>query len=208
MEDRESPAREEKRARLASDANPQREIRYDFIQPLVDQPTSEMLLPKLHSIKQQLNQVKAQLSDQDIAEWNRSASVASLPPRLKSLFRHTAYMNAASTIVPHLREQFQVEVGTQAWGKMFEILSQFDLIHSRSEQPWRSLHLCEAPGAFISALNHFLQTRSELLHLHLSAARCSTVSRSRNEGHPMAMVRSNVEPLLRTQSRHCCDAHR
>lgn len=68
-------------------------------------------------------------------------------------------MNTASTIVPYLREHCQVEVGTQAWAKMFEILSNFELIHPRNDQPWRSLHLCEAPGAFISALNHFLQTR-------------------------------------------------
>jgi cap2 methyltransferase len=72
-------------------------------------------------------------------------------------------MNTASTIVPHLREHCHVEVGTQAWAKMFEILSNFDLIHPRNDQPWRSLHLCEAPGAFISALNHFLQTRKESL---------------------------------------------
>ena len=71
-------------------------------------------------------------------------------------------MNKASTIVPYLREKLNIEIGTQAWTKMFEILSNFDLIHSQSNEKWISLHLCEAPGAFISALNHFLITRSEL----------------------------------------------
>ena len=164
IEDVDHSSADEKRARRASDAKLHREIRYDFIKQLADEQTSGTLLTKLHSIKQRLNQVKSQLSDKDIADWNRSARIVS--PRVNdqhawrlSLFRHTAYMNTASTIVPYLREHCQVEVGTQAWAKMFEILSNFDLIHPRNDQPWRSLHLCEAPGAFISALNHFLQTR-------------------------------------------------
>jgi len=71
-------------------------------------------------------------------------------------------MNTASTIVPYLREKLDIEIGTQAWAKMFEILSNFDLINNINNQKWITLHLCEAPGAFISALNHFLVTRSEL----------------------------------------------
>jgi len=70
-------------------------------------------------------------------------------------------MNVASTIVPYLREKLNIEIGTQAWGKMFEILSNFQLINNINNQKWLTLHLCEAPGAFISALNHFLVTRGE-----------------------------------------------
>jgi cap2 methyltransferase len=69
-------------------------------------------------------------------------------------------MNTASTIVPYLREKLNIEIGTQAWAKMFEILANFDLINSKNNQKWITLHLCEAPGGFISALNHFLVTRN------------------------------------------------
>ena len=72
-------------------------------------------------------------------------------------------MNPASTIVPYLREKLNIEIGTQAWAKMFEILSNFPLIIDQSNQTWLTLHLCEAPGAFISALNHFLVTRSKVV---------------------------------------------
>ena len=73
-------------------------------------------------------------------------------------------MNQASTIVPYLREKLNIEIGTQAWAKMFEILSNFPLInHHQSHEKWLTLHLCEAPGGFISALNHFLVTRSKFL---------------------------------------------
>lgn len=72
-------------------------------------------------------------------------------------------MNSASTIVPYLREKLNIEIGTQAWAKMFEILSNYPLINYQSNQNWITLHLCEAPGAFISALNHFLVTRSNFV---------------------------------------------
>jgi hypothetical protein len=75
-------------------------------------------------------------------------------------------MNPASTIVPYLREKLNIEIGTQAWAKMFEILSNFDLINHLNNQKLITLHLCEAPGAFISALNHFLITRSKLFILY------------------------------------------
>ena len=68
-------------------------------------------------------------------------------------------MNTASTIVPYLRETINIEIGTQAWAKMYEILTSFQLINHINNQKWITLHLCEAPGGFISALNHFLVTR-------------------------------------------------
>ncbi|CAF1367938.1 unnamed protein product [Adineta ricciae] len=121
------------------------DVRFDFLVENDDVKDGNLsdLLEKLYAMKQQLNEVKSLLSDKDIAEWNR----------------HTAYMNVASTIVPYLREKLQIEVGTQAWAKMFEILANFSLINCEENKPWRTLHLCEAPGAFIAALNHFLVTR-------------------------------------------------
>ena len=44
--------------------------------------------------------------------------------------------------------------------KFYEILNTFDLISEdaqRSEK-FRSVHLCEAPGAFVASLNHFLKS--------------------------------------------------
>ena len=58
---------------------------------------------------------------------------------------------------------------TIAWAKLFEILLTFpQLLPSPvalQGVPLRSLHLCEAPGAFILALNHFLHTHTSH-HVH------------------------------------------
>uniref|UniRef100_A0A671P306 Cap-specific mRNA (nucleoside-2'-O-)-methyltransferase 2 n=1 Tax=Sinocyclocheilus anshuiensis TaxID=1608454 RepID=A0A671P306_9TELE len=49
---------------------------------------------------------------------------------------------------------------TQAWAKFYEILGTFKLLpdNALKSGELNSIHLCEAPGAFISALNHFLKT--------------------------------------------------
>ncbi|CAF3711820.1 unnamed protein product [Rotaria sp. Silwood1] len=121
-------------------------IRFDFVENnSIGNDNVSCLLEKLTTIKQQLNDVKSLLSDKDIIDWNR----------------HTAHMNTASTIVPYLREKLNIEIGTQAWAKMYEILANFDLINCENNQKWITLHLCEAPGAFISALNHFLVTHEK-----------------------------------------------
>ncbi len=141
----------------------QSEGRFDFIYS--DSKNTEDLsdlFEKLVIIKQQLNEVKALLSDKDIADWNRLENVDKKEDWIVLSFRHTAYMNTASTIVPYLREKLNIEIGTQAWAKMYEILSNFHLINYQTDQKWITLHLCEAPGGFISALNHYLVTRREL----------------------------------------------
>ena len=40
---------------------------------------------------------------------------------------------------------------------MHEILWSFDIV-STSAVKYNSVHLCEAPGAFVASLNHFLKT--------------------------------------------------
>ena len=51
----------------------------------------------------------------------------------------------------------EIPLLTQAWMKFYEILTHFPKLteSSQSGRPIRSLHLCEAPGAFISALVHY-----------------------------------------------------
>lgn len=57
---------------------------------------------------------------------------------------------------------------TIAWAKMYEILEKFSLIarsnsnsnsSDNNKNKFNSIHLCEVPGAFICALNHYLRTK-------------------------------------------------
>lgn len=109
---------------------------------LCKQPWSH---PPLHALKNSLNEVKNQLSDKDLAVWHQ----------------HTCSTNRAGTVASHLRDTVNAELCTQAWAKFYEIQGTFKLLSETALQngELNSVHLCEAPGAFISALNHFLQTR-------------------------------------------------
>ncbi|XP_026879733.2 cap-specific mRNA (nucleoside-2'-O-)-methyltransferase 2 [Electrophorus electricus] len=100
--------------------------------------------PPLQALKQSLNEVKNQLSDKDLAVWHQ----------------HTCSTNRAGTVTAHLRATTNAELCTQAWAKFYEILGTFRLLPETALQngELNSVHLCEAPGAFISALNHYLKT--------------------------------------------------
>lgn len=57
-----------------------------------------------------------------------------------------------------LKTQYEGEMVTNAWIKMYEMLNGFrDLIPVKDTI--KTFHLCEAPGAFISAVNHYISNR-------------------------------------------------
>lgn len=99
--------------------------------------------PPLQALKLSLNEVKNQLSDKDLEKWHE----------------HTAFTNRARSVAAHVRQAANAELCTQAWCKFHEILVRFELLPV--EALWNaelnSVHLCEAPGAFIASLNHHLR---------------------------------------------------
>ncbi|XP_046560813.1 cap-specific mRNA (nucleoside-2'-O-)-methyltransferase 2-like [Haliotis rubra] len=94
-------------------------------------------------LKEDLNALKDELSDKDVLEWHK----------------HTCFTNLAGGVVQEIKQVFHAELCTQAWGKFFEIVSTFTLVPLRADT-FNSVHLCEAPGAFIAALNHFLMSQA------------------------------------------------
>lgn len=50
---------------------------------------------------------------------------------------------------------------TNAWIKMYEILNSFNLI-DKDKDTLRTFHTCEAPGSFMSAINHYLKTQTNV----------------------------------------------
>ncbi|KAF0289883.1 Cap-specific mRNA (nucleoside-2'-O-)-methyltransferase 2 [Amphibalanus amphitrite] len=105
-------------------------------------PDQEWQVTELQTMKRELNAVKSLLSDKDIVAWHE----------------HTCATNRAGLVVASVKRQIRPEMGTQAWCKFYELLSLCSVLPPACESgaaPLRSLHLCEAPGAFVTALNHY-----------------------------------------------------
>jgi hypothetical protein len=61
----------------------------------------------------------------------------------------------------YIRDKLKNNNITQAWLKMYEILSDCSIINPRLTQ-LNSFHLCEAPGSFIDATNNFIHTKTDI----------------------------------------------
>ncbi|KAM9860859.1 cap-specific mRNA (nucleoside-2'-O-)-methyltransferase 2 [Aulostomus maculatus] len=101
-------------------------------------------LCQLQALKASLNAVKNQLSDKNVQVWHQ----------------HTNSTNRAGKVIAAVRSTANAEICTQAWCKFYEILGSFSLLPAEAllSGELNTVHLCEAPGAFITALNHFIKT--------------------------------------------------
>ncbi|XP_073321288.1 cap-specific mRNA (nucleoside-2'-O-)-methyltransferase 2 [Pagrus major] len=99
---------------------------------------------RLQALKASLNAVKNQLSDKNVQVWHQ----------------HTNSTNRAGKVIAAVRSAANAEICTQAWCKFSEILGTFNLLPGEALQngELNTIHLCEAPGAFITALNHYVKT--------------------------------------------------
>ena len=101
------------------------------------------LFSTLELEKTDLNAVKSLLNSVEIVSWRQ----------------HTSNMHKFSNVITKLRNQIKIELPTQAWVKFYCILSTFELVHlPTTAETFNTVHLCEAPGAFITSLNHFIRT--------------------------------------------------
>ncbi|KAI9562539.1 hypothetical protein GHT06_009992 [Daphnia sinensis] len=99
-------------------------------------------VPELENLKIHLNCTKGLLSNMEAERWHV----------------HTSYTNRAGAVFQKVKSEVCPELLTQAWLKFYECLAQFDLIDNIPPGNFelKSVHLCEAPGAFVTSLNHFL----------------------------------------------------
>ena len=83
--------------------------------------------------------------------------------KLKWQFRYYKGQGA-SRKTPNLDTIVQERLGdrsiSQAWLKMYEIITDCELIPRNQKGAYRSFHLCEAPGTFINALNNYIRTKT------------------------------------------------
>lgn len=121
---------------------------------------------ELQEMKASLNMVKQQLSNKDVAIWHA----------------HTTNTNPSQRVCHAIKRRAQPEMLTQAWLKFYEIVNGYPIVPTEEEGTvkvslnptmedegrvsFTSVHLCEAPGAFISALNHYLILNQPSLKWH------------------------------------------
>lgn len=92
----------------------------------------------LQQLKDHLNSIKSKLNEYPIQKW----------------CEHTSRTEPSGSLTGHLKADLgTAEFITVAWCKFFECLHHYPLVKGPQ---LNSLHLCEAPGAFINALNHYL----------------------------------------------------
>ncbi|XP_045504901.1 cap-specific mRNA (nucleoside-2'-O-)-methyltransferase 2 [Colias croceus] len=101
----------------------------------------------LETMKTRLNFHKSQLNDFSIEEWSS----------------HTRRRNPAGEVSWKVRCLVNPEFLTQAWTKFYECACTYNIMpqEARDSRKFVSLHLCEAPGAFITSLNHYLKLHHE-----------------------------------------------
>lgn len=110
---------------------------------------------ELHAIKRKLNRIKRLIDtkeqfvfndlDQDIVDWNKLTDCIDVYRNLKKV----------------LSWKYNTEMTTNAWMKFYEIVSSENLFNKRKKSI-KCFHVCEAPGAFISSMNHFVNTQTEV----------------------------------------------
>ena len=103
----------------------------------------------VNALAERMNEVKSQLNDKEIGEWGR----------------HTSYTDSSSyirrDIINKVGDERSPELLTRAWIKFYEILSTQGVVcfEEVDTEQVKGLFLCEAPGAFITAANHFIKTQ-------------------------------------------------
>jgi len=95
---------------------------------------------RLQSMKDRLNKTKSQLNDLPLSKWHK----------------HTRMLNPAGSVTPILKKTARPELLTVAWQKFHECFHVFELGPTQDQSEFNTVHLCEAPGAFITSLNHAL----------------------------------------------------
>ncbi|PRP78494.1 hypothetical protein PROFUN_13569 [Planoprotostelium fungivorum] len=133
-------------------SRPGKYIEKEFVfAPLSERPTlpsrerlfasTEYTIEELRDTKQSLAASKSSLDELDMNAW----------------LSHSAFVSLTGFVVRELRNNFSPEMCTIAWTKMYEMLYAYQLCGVGTLKDINTLHVCEAPGGFICAVNHYLR---------------------------------------------------
>ncbi|XP_046739666.1 cap-specific mRNA (nucleoside-2'-O-)-methyltransferase 2 [Diprion similis] len=142
-------------------------------------------ITKLQILKRELNDIKNKLNDYDIAKWHQ----------------HTRRRNRAGDVQWRLRNEIDPEFLTQAWCKFYENLSSFPLVPNTAVKAEKllSVHLCEAPGAFVTSLNHWLRLNAPNIQWDWIA----TTLNPYYEGNPLSCMINDDRFIISSLNQWC-----
>lgn len=113
---------------------------------LIDMPKKRFL-----KLKTQLEMADYTIDTRNIYDWDN----------LKKVVRFYRPNDTAKHLKTIIEKKFNQKSISQAWVKMYEIIVKYNLIKSNSNT-YKTFHLCEAPGNFISATNHYIKTQTNI----------------------------------------------
>jgi hypothetical protein len=106
---------------------------------------SNPFINKLQEFARRIHVTHQALDTRDIDRWD--------------LARHSRFYTPANKqlhLLKYIQDKYNIGSGSQAWLKMYEMI--IDLKLFKHQDKLQTFHLCEAPGNFISAINHYMRT--------------------------------------------------
>jgi hypothetical protein len=76
--------------------------------------------------------------------------------------------------------KYKTEMTTNGWTKMYEMLCNENIIDDNKDTI-KTFHICEAPGSFISSINHYIFTRTSIKYYNWYAQSLNPLRRERRK---------------------------
>lgn len=116
----------------------------------LDQVDKTGITPFFLNYKKQVFMNDFLIDTRNLDEWDR----------VKKEVRYYSPVEKFNNLKNIVAEKFKIKA-SQAWLKMYELIVDNHLITQESGT-YKSFHLCEAPGNFIAALNHYIKSETKL----------------------------------------------
>ena len=123
------------------------------------------LTPELHYSNTRIDQVGYLIDSR--RDFTKTAEPIDLQNKkwweVNKQFRY--YKHKDDLLKVHLDEMVRSKLKdssiSQAWLKMYEIITDCGIVSKGKRGVFHSFHICEAPGTFINALNNYIQTKTK-----------------------------------------------
>jgi hypothetical protein len=87
--------------------------------------------------------------------------------KYKEVLDRTNFYNPS--LKRYIGEKYGMKKVSQAWLKMYEIWHVFKFIKSSGQKNVKTFHMCELPGGFIMATNHYLKSHTDVTNYEWNA---------------------------------------